>query len=229
MSTEGSAARRLKEAEAEQALAVAAPNPKAQATASNPDASNLHALPRLWLLRHGETEWSRSGQYTGPTDLPLTPAGEEQAEGAIPKLAGDDFDLVLTSPLQRAQRTAALVGYPDAEVAPDAVEWDYGEYEGRRSADVRKENPDYLIWTHGVIGGETIDQVAARADRIIARVKGLPRGNVLLVAHGHFLRILAARWLGLAPIEGRHFVLGTAAVCTLGWDKRTPAIERWSL
>jgi probable phosphoglycerate mutase len=192
-------------------------------------ASNLYALPRLWLLRHGETEWSRSGQYTGLTDLPLTDGGERQAVEARPKLAGVDFDLVLTSPLLRAKRTAQLVGYPDAEVTRDALEWDYGDFEGRRSADIRTENPGYLIWTDGVVNGETIEQVAARADHIVTRVKSSSSSNVLLVAHGHFLRILAARWLDSPPAAGRHFVLGTAAVCTLGWDKRTPAIEHWNL
>lgn len=198
-------------------------------------------LPHLWLLRHGETEWSRDGNYTGLTDMALTENGEQQALTAKPKLAGVDFDLVLTSPLIRARRTAELVGFPDAEVVPEAHEWDYGDYEGRRSADIRKENPGYLIWTHGVPNGESIGAVATRADRIISRVQSgcrtaadctpeaTPVENVLLVAHGHFLRILAARWLEMDPIQGRRFVLGTAAVCTLGWDKRTPAIVHWSL
>ena len=192
------------------------------------------SLPRLWLLRHGETEWSKSGQYTGLTDLALTDKGEEQAKSARPALSGVDFDLVLTSPLQRARRTAALAGFPDAVVEPAAHEWDYGDYEGINSADVRAKNPAYLIWTDGVPNGETLEQVAARADSIIARVQapqpdGSTLANALLVAHGHFLRILTARWLQLAPVEGRHFVLGTAKVCTLGWDKRTPAIEQWGL
>ncbi|WP_125613064.1 histidine phosphatase family protein [Specibacter cremeus] len=189
--------------------------------------------PRLWLLRHGETEWSRSGQYTGLTDLPLTAEGEEQARSARPALDGVDFDLVLTSPLQRARRTAALAGFPDAVVEPNAHEWDYGDYEGVNSADVRAGNPAYLIWDDGVPNGETIEQVASRADSVIARVRA-PRAdhgtrNVLVVAHGHFLRILTARWLELPAGEGRHFVLGTAKVCTLGWDKKTPAIEAWGL
>lgn len=199
------------------------------------DAQGSHpALPKLWLLRHGETEWSRSGQYTGLTDLPLTPTGEEQARSAIPALAAVSFDLVLTSPLQRARRTAELVGFPDAEIEPRACEWDYGDYEGINSADIRAKNPSYLIWTDGVPNGESLSQVAARADAIIARVQG-PQvsggtvANALLVAHGHFLRILAARWLQLDAVEGRHFLLGTAKVCTLGWDKRTPAIEQWGL
>lgn len=190
--------------------------------------------PKLWLLRHGETEWSRSGQYTGLTDLPLTEEGENQAKSARAALADVDFDLVLTSPLQRARRTAELAGFPDAELEPNAVEWNYGDYEGINSAVVRAENPGYLIWDNGVPNGESLDAVAARADAIVARARGpladgsLP-GNVLLVAHGHFLRILTARWLGLEAGEGRHFLLGTAKVCTLGWDKNTPAVEQWGL
>ncbi len=190
--------------------------------------------PKLWLLRHGETEWSRSGQYTGLTDMPLTEVGERQARSAHAALSGVDLDLVLTSPLQRAHRTAILAGYPDAVVEPNAVEWDYGDYEGINSAVVRAENPGYLIWDDGVPNGEALESVAARADRIVERVRAVTRDdgappNVLLVAHGHFLRILTARWLGLPGGEGRHFVLGTAKVCTLGWDKKTPAVEQWGL
>ncbi|WP_299169467.1 histidine phosphatase family protein [uncultured Arthrobacter sp.] len=198
-------------------------------------------LPYLWLLRHGETEWSRDGNYTGLTDLALTPAGEQQARDAASRLAGVEFDLVFTSPLQRARRTAELAGFPDAEVLPYAHEWDYGDNEGRNSAMIRQENPGYLIWKDGVPNGETLDQVAARADRIISRVQAgcgtpadqdpgaTPVRNALLVAHGHFLRVLTARWLEFEPVEGRRFILGTAAVCALGWDKRTPAILRWNI
>lgn len=190
--------------------------------------------PKLWLLRHGETEWSRSGQYTGLTDLPLTEVGEVQARSAQATLSDVDFDLVLTSPLQRAHRTATLAGFPDAVVEPNAVEWDYGDYEGINSSVVRAQNPDYLIWDNGVPNGETIEHVGGRADAIVERVRAVTRedgapANVLVVAHGHFLRILTARWLGLPAGEGRHFVLGTAKVCTLGWDKRTPAVEQWGL
>ncbi|MCU1632042.1 MAG: phosphoglycerate mutase, partial [Micrococcaceae bacterium] len=155
--------------------------------------------------------------------------------------AGIDFDLVVTSPLKRAVRTAELAGFPDAEILPFAHEWDYGDNEGRDSAVVRKENPGYLIWKDGVPNGETLNQVSERADRVISRVQAgcgtpadrdpdaKPVQNALLVAHGHFLRIVAARWLQLDAIEGRHFVLGTAAVCALGWDKHTPAIVHWNL
>ncbi|MDP5226856.1 MULTISPECIES: histidine phosphatase family protein [Arthrobacter] len=192
--------------------------------------SSLNAdLPHLWLLRHGETEWSRSGQYTGRTDLPLTEEGERQALRAGEVLRGVQFRQVLTSPLQRARRTAELAGFPGAEREPDAMEWDYGDYEGVDSADVRAKNPSYLIWDDGVPNGETIREVAARADRIVERVRAGGAGNVLVVAHGHFCRILTARWLDLDPGEGRHFLLGTARVCTLGWDKRTPAVMSWGL
>jgi broad specificity phosphatase PhoE len=200
--------------------------------------SNDH--PKLWLVRHGETEWSRSGQYTGLTDLELTENGVRQAEEAGKKLSGLNFSMVLSSPLKRAVRTAELAGFADPEVVPYAHEWDYGEYEGLRSADIRAKDPSYLIWTHGVRGGETLEQVADRADHVIAKVLDssaeppfqpdhITQRNVLLVAHGHFLRVLAARWLDLPPIEGRRFVLETAAVCSLGWDKQTPAVTGWNI
>lgn len=216
-------------------------NPSSAGSAAPQGTPSGTVLPHLWLLRHGETEWSRDHKYTGLTDLELTETGKEQALSARPKLAGIDFDEVFTSPLLRAQQTAALVGFPAAVVVPEAHEWDYGDYEGRRSADIRSQLPGYLIWKDGVPNGETLRQVADRADTIIARVQAgcgtaadrTPGTdsvqNVLLVAHGHFLRVLAARWLELDPVEGRRFVLGTAAVCALGWDKRTPAIVHWSL
>ena len=198
-------------------------------------AAEPHDFPVLWLLRHGETEWSRDHRYTGLADLELTPAGVQQARDAAAKLAGVRFHTVLTSPLARARRTAELAGYPEAEVVAEAHEWDYGDYEGLQSAAIRAKDPSYLIWTHGVRGGESLQEVADRADHVIAKVldgtSSEPSGprQVLLVAHGHFLRVLAARWLGLEAIEGRHFVLDTAAVCRLGWDKKTPAIAGWNL
>lgn len=196
----------------------------------------MNTLPRLWLVRHGETEWSRSGQYTGLTDLPLTPRGEEQARHAGETLAavqaaGTGFSLVMTSPSGRARHTAELAGFPDAEQVAFAHEWDYGDYEGVRSADVRATNPGYLIWDDGVPAGETLDQVGARARRIVERVRTelAGGGDALLFSHGHFSRVLAAVWLGLDAGQGRHFLLGTAEVCRLGWDKKTPAIEAWGL
>lgn len=192
------------------------------------------ARPRLWLLRHGQTEWSKSGQHTGLTDIPLTEKGEEQAAAARPKLADVHFDLVLASPYQRAIRTAELAGFDRVTEEPEAHEWDYGDYEGISSEQVRKDRPGWLIWNDGVPNGETINQVAGRADTVIARVLALQKSgqhpdavkNVLLVAHGHFLRVLTARWLKMAPGAGRHFVLGTGSVSRLGWDKRTPGIEK---
>lgn len=213
-------------------------DPSMKSNAAEPAPTDQPVLPKLWLLRHGETEWSRSGQYTGLTDLPLTPHGEEQALAARPALAGTDFDLVLSSPSQRARRTAELAGFPDAVVEPLAHEWDYGDYEGVNSAEVRRQRPGYLIWEDGVPGGETIEQVAARAEAVIARIlapqtegplAGSVVQNALVVSHGHFSRVLTARWLQFPATEGRHFVLGTAKVCTLGWDKQTPAIEQWGL
>lgn len=217
-----------------------------------------HDYPVLWLMRHGETEWSRSHRYTGLTDLELTPSGVQQVHDAAAKLAGVSFHSVLSSPLKRARRTAELAGFPNAEVVPEAHEWDYGDYEGLQSAEIRKKDSSYLIWTHGVRGGESLQQVADRADHVITKVLDsavmppfnrepagagrAPAGpatgtssetsgtrQVLLVAHGHFLRVLAARWLGMEPVQGRHFVLETAAVCRLGWDKKTPAIAGWNL
>lgn len=213
-----------------------------QSGAASPDRTPSGTpLPKLWLLRHGETEWSRDGNYTGLTDLALTADGERQAVEAARHLDSVEFDLVLTSPLQRARRTAELAGFADARVLPYAHEWDYGDNEGRSSALIRQERPGYLIWKDGVPNGETLEQVAERADRVISLVQAgcgtpadneptaSPVQNALLVAHGHFLRVLAARWLELDAAEGRRFVLGTAAVCTLGWDKRTPAIVHWNL
>jgi broad specificity phosphatase PhoE len=208
--------------------------------------ADAHDFPKLWLMRHGETEWSKKHKYTGLTDLELTDEGVQQAVAAGRKLSGVNFDSVLTSPLKRARRTAELAGFPDAEVVPYAHEWDYGDYEGQRSSDIRKKDPSYLIWTHGVVCGETLQQVSDRADHVIAKVLDTPDAvpfsgsnpdsvasskprNILLVAHGHFLRVLAARWLQLEPIEGRRFVMETAAVCNLGWDKKTPAVTGWNI
>jgi len=187
------------------------------------------APPNLWILRHGQTAWSLRGCHTGLTDVPLTEQGERQAASAGDVLATVAFDLALTSPLQRARRTAALAGFPDAVVEPDAVEWDYGDYEGRTSAEIREVVPDFRIWTHGARNGETIDQVAARAARVVARVLASGAAEVLLVTHGHFARLVAATWLRMAPVAGQHFVLETGKVCTLGWEREVPAIVHWGL
>jgi broad specificity phosphatase PhoE len=184
---------------------------------------------QLWLIRHGETEWSLSGAHTGRTDLPLTDTGRENAAAMGGLLAGRRFALVLTSPLERARETCRLAGYGDAaQVDPNLYEWDYGDYEGRTTLDIRKENPDWSLWVAGPPHGETIEQVASRAEAVIARALQAD-GDVALFAHGHILRVLAARWIGLAPQAGRLLALGTASLSTLGYERATRVITRWNL
>ena len=167
-------------------------------------------LPIVYLARHGETAWTLSGQHTGLTDLPLTERGERNARRLEERLRGLSFAKVFTSPLQRARRTCELAGFGAvAEIDPDLVEWNYGEYEGRRTADIHRERPDWQLFRDGCPGGESPSQVGARADRAIKRVRAI-EGNVLLFSSGHFLRVLAARWLGLEPGAGRFFLLSTA-------------------
>lgn len=183
---------------------------------------------QLWLARHGETEWSASGQHTGRTDLPLTAEGEQRAREIGTFLSGKRFALVLTSPMQRARATCRLAGYSDgAEVETNLREWDYGEYEGRTTPEIRSERPDWSLWNDGVPGGETIAQVAARAQAVIDRAVA-SSGDVLLFAHGHILRILSSCWLGLPPEAGRLFALSTASVSTLGYERDTRVITRWN-
>lgn len=188
----------------------------------------------LLLARHGETEWSRDGRHTGRTDLPLTPRGEAQAKSLAPLVAGRAFALVLTSPLIRARRTAELAGLPDAEADPDLGEWDYGGYEGITTAEIRRTRPDWDLWTDGVppgreFPGESPEQVGERADRVLARVTGaLDEGDVMLVAHGHLLRVLTARRLGLPPAAGRLFHLETGTLCRLSLEHDTPVIAEWN-
>ncbi|HZO68007.1 MAG TPA: histidine phosphatase family protein [Kribbellaceae bacterium] len=182
---------------------------------------------RLWLVRHGETEWSRDGRHTSTTDLELTSEGERVARELAPRLAVEDFDLVLTSPRIRARRTAELAGFPDAEIAPDLVEWDYGEYEGMTTPQIRETVPGWTVWSQPVPGGETPAQVATRLDKVVRRVADVA-GDVLVFGHGHALRGLAARWLELEVTEGRHFVLGTATISVLGWERGSPAVVRWN-
>jgi broad specificity phosphatase PhoE len=187
-------------------------------------------LPEIFLARHGETAWSISGQHTGNSDIPLTDRGECNARALCERLAGMTFRRVLTSPLQRAVRTSELAGFGDqAEPDPDLKEWDYGEYDGRTTADIRKERPGWFLFRDGCPGGESVEVVGARADRLIARLKG-EEGRVLLFGHGHFFRVLAARWLGLPPGDGRFFVLGTAALSSLGYEhnRDEPGIRLWN-
>lgn len=180
------------------------------------------------MVRHGETEWSRSAKHTGRTDVRLTDVGRAQARGLATALAGRPFSTVLSSPLERARETASLAGYDgDARILPELSEWDYGAYEGRTTADVRRDIPGWSVWTHTIHGGETVDQVGERADALIDRICAAS-GDVLLFAHGHILRILAARWLGLRASEGRLFGLDTATVSILGFERETRVIRRWN-
>jgi len=184
----------------------------------------------LWLVRHGETEWARLGRHTGRTDVPLTDVGREQARALRPQLGGHAFGLVLTSPLTRARETASIAGFGDVAVSdPDLMEWDYGSLEGRQSADIRVDYPGWTIWRGPWPDGETIDQVSGRADRIVdrARLAG-ETGDVLVFAHGHLLRVLAARWLGLPPASGGLFALGTGTVSVLGWERDDPVVQSWN-
>ncbi|MBI3473091.1 MAG: histidine phosphatase family protein [Candidatus Solibacter usitatus] len=182
----------------------------------------------LWLIRHGETEWSRSGAHTGRTDVPLTPEGEEHARVLGSRLSGRRFALVLSSPLRRALDTSRLAGFGDAvRIAGELREWDYGEYEGRTTADIRKETPGWSIWTGGAPGGETVEQVAGRARRVIEQAAGAG-GDVALFGHGHLLRVLAACWMGLEPAAGRLLALGTGSISVLGYERETRVIVRWN-
>jgi broad specificity phosphatase PhoE len=184
---------------------------------------------RLYLVRHGETEWSRLGRHTGRTDVALTEIGRAQARALGRRLTGHHFGPVLTSPLVRAADTAALGGFPDAIRDPDLQEWDYGALEGRTFADIRRELPGWTIWTGPWPAAETVDEVGVRADRVIARcLASDANGDGLLFAHGHLLRILAARWLGLEAASGGLFALGTATLGILGWDRGTPVVETWN-
>ena len=185
----------------------------------------------LYLLRHGETEWSRSGQHTSRTDIPLTPNGERRARDAGTMLAGLREDrplaLVLSSPRQRAVRTAELAGLAVGEITEDVREWDYGEYEGLSTPKIRETVPGWTVWTHESPGGETAEQVGERAARAVARVRrALPDGDVILVGHGHFSRVLVATWLGLPPTSGVHFALDAAAISVLGDERGVPQIKR---
>ncbi len=181
--------------------------------------------PQVWLIRHGETEWSRSHKHTGLTDVPLTEAGEAAAALLRPALADVAFDLVLTSPLVRARETARLAGFPDAIPESDAHEVDYGDYEGVTTVTIRESDPGWTVWSHPSPGGETLSAVAERADRVIGRLGAVPERS-LLVAHGHFLRILIARWLHLPPTAGAHFQFETATLAVLSFERETRTLSR---
>ncbi|MGA8246943.1 MAG: histidine phosphatase family protein [Nocardioides sp.] len=181
----------------------------------------------LWLVRHGETEWSRDGRHTSTTDLPLTDAGRRVAAGLRDRLDADSFSLVLTSPRLRARQTARLAGHPEAEVDDDLAEWDYGDLEGETTEDIREAYPGWTIWSGPVPGGETAGQVSARLDRVVERCRAAD-GRVLVFGHGHALRALAARWLALPVADGRHLRLDTATVSVLGYERDTPVVQRWN-
>lgn len=182
----------------------------------------------LYAVRHGATEWSVNGRHTGRTDLPMTADGEASAASLRPLLAGVQFAQVLVSPMQRARRTAELAGFADAEVDADLVEWDYGAYEGVTTATIRESVPGWTVWTHPSPGGETADQVGERLDRVIDRARFV-EGNTLVVAHGHCLRALAARWLGEPVASGRFYRLDTATYSVLGFEREQPVIDAWNV
>jgi broad specificity phosphatase PhoE len=187
-----------------------------------------HQPARVVLVRHGQTEWSANGRHTGWTDMPLTEEGRRQAELVGSRLRGEDFAAVLSSPLSRALDTARIAGFGDrVEVDDDLREWNYGQYEGRRSKEIRAERPGWEIWRDGVVGGETLDQVAGRMDRVLRRI-GQVHGNVAVFGHAHALRVLAARWLDLPPYDGGRLVLAPATMSVLGWDRDRRVIVRWN-
>lgn len=183
---------------------------------------------RIFIVRHGETEWSRSGQHTGNTDLPLTEQGRKDAAGLRSRLVGHDFALVLCSPLQRARETCELAGFGEqAELCDELREWDYGDYEGMTTPQIWAVNPDWNLWRDGCPGGETPEQIGARADRVLARLREVD-GDALAFAHGHSLRVLTARWLQMEVAAGARFKLAAGALGVLGHERETEVIERWS-
>jgi broad specificity phosphatase PhoE len=184
---------------------------------------------RIFLVRHAETEWSLSGQHTSRTDLSLTSDGRRRTEGIRRVLTEEVFASVYTSPLRRARETCALAGLDDrAEVRPELAEWDYGEYEGRTTKEIRETVPGWAVWTDGAPGGESPEQVGERVDGFIAAVREESEGTVAVFSHGHLSRVLAARWIGLPVAVGQSLLLGTGAISVLGVDRGTPVIERWN-
>jgi broad specificity phosphatase PhoE len=189
-------------------------------------------LPIIYIARHGETAWTITGQHTGLTDLPLTPRGESNARALAERFAGLTFSKVYTSPLQRARRTCELAGFGSvAEIDRDLVEWDYGAYEGRRSVDIRAERPDWQLFRDGCPGGETPAQITNRADNVVSRLRAIKEGNVLVFSSGHFIRVLAARWIGLEPTQhSMSFMLSTASVSAFGYERdfSSCVIQLWN-
>lgn len=184
--------------------------------------------PVVWLVRHGETPWSRAHRHTGRTDVPLTTEGREEARRLGPALAEASLGRILCSPLGRARETCELAGFGDRAELRDALrEWDYGDYEGMRSDEIRAERPGWLLWRDGCPGGESAADVGARADALVAELLGLD-ATIAVFAHGHILRVLAARWLELKPSAGQRFGLGTATLSRLGWEHDLRVIQRWN-
>ncbi|HET9827988.1 MAG TPA: histidine phosphatase family protein [Nocardioidaceae bacterium] len=186
-----------------------------------------HTDAELWLVRHGETEWSRDGRHTSVTELDLTENGVEVARTLKERLSGTSFDLVLTSPRHRARRTAELAGFDKVEVDEDLVEWDYGDYEGVTTVEIRETVPNWTVWTHPTPGGESAEAVTVRLDRVVARALEAG-GRTLAFGHGHSLRALAARWIEQPVAEGRFFQLDTATISTLGYERDFPVVLRWN-
>lgn len=207
---------------------TAPPSPDAAGDPSDlPSSTPTEGSGRLVAVRHGATAWSATLRHTGRSDLPLDPEGREQARAVGRRLAHHRFALVLVSPLTRARETSELAGFGTAEVCDDLREWDYGAYEGRTTADIRVERPGWSLWRDGAPDGESLAQVAARADRVVTLARAAP-GDVLVFAHAHILRVVAARWLSLPAGDGSRWVLGPASVSVLGWERETPVIERWN-
>ena len=179
------------------------------------------------VVRHGETEWSRTGRHTGRSDIPLTENGERQARAVGEALRGREFALVVSSPLIRARETARLAGF-EPELRDDLAEWDYGEYDGLTTPQIREQVPDWTIWGYGAVGGESVEQLAARADRVVAELLAVD-GDVLVFSHGHFLRVLTARWLGLGAADGRLFALDSGTLSTLGFEREQRVIRSWNV
>jgi broad specificity phosphatase PhoE len=187
-----------------------------------------HPTQEVWLVRHAETEWSKSGKHTGRTDVPLTDAGRERARELGARVGGRDFALVLVSPLERARETARLAGLGDpCQVREDLLEWDYGDYEGITTAEIREQRPDWYLWRDGVPNGETADEVGARCDRVIEEIRSVD-GDAAVFAHGHVLRALAARWLEEAVSFGGRLYLSTGSLCVLGFEREVRVVRLWN-
>jgi broad specificity phosphatase PhoE len=182
----------------------------------------------IYLIRHGETEWAKNGRHTGRTDIPLTDAGREQAGFLLPIFDEVKFTRILSSPLQRALETAKLAGLGSrVELDKDLLEWAYGDYEGLTTKEIRDQVPDWSVWTHPCPNGETIDQISLRADRVVATLRSI-EGNVAIFSHGHFLRVLVSRWVGLSANHGSRFLLGTSTLSILAYENATPVIKTWN-